>query len=97
MRTALEKTGSAAFETMINEITPEAPQFTVVSKNADSTNTSGRYQDETVVKITTHAENAQIYFTLSAQEDPLETGTLFEENDILVFNENDTRLYSEDE
>lgn len=97
MRTALEKTGSAAFETMINEVTPEAPQFTVVSKNADSTNTSGRYQDETVVKITTHAENAQIYFTLSAQEDPLETGTLFEENDILVFNENDTRLYSEDE
>ncbi|MCI6119663.1 MAG: hypothetical protein MR717_10380, partial [Prevotella sp.] len=50
-----------------------------------------------MVKITTHAENAQIYFTLSAQEDPLETGTLFEENDILVFNENDTRLYSEDE
>lgn len=97
MRTALEQTGSATFETMINDFMPEPPQFKVVSKNANTTNTSNRYQEETLVKISTSTEGAQIYFTLSAEEDPQETGTLFEENDVLVFNENDTRLFSEDE
>lgn len=97
MRTALEKTGASTFETMLNEFVPEPPQFKVVSKNADASNTSGRYQDETLVEISTELENAQIYFTLSDEEDPLETGTLFEAGDVLVFNENDTRLCSEDE
>lgn len=96
MRTALEKTGSSTFETMIREFTPDPPAFTIVSGNADASNTSGRYQEETVVKIAADTENAQIFFTLGEEENPLETGTLFGEDDILVFNEDDTRLYTED-
>lgn len=82
MRKALEKTGSSTFESMIGEYTPTTPEFSV---------DGGKYNEKQVVAITSNAES-QIYYTLDAEMDPLETGELLLEGEVLVFDEDDTRL-----